>query len=406
MTFSSYLKTFWKLAACILVASVFSAASAGADTGFQSWIDSFYKEAHKAGIMQATYEDAFAGVTEPDDEVLRKAQYQPEFTIPIWDYLESRITDKAVITGQLMAIRYAHVLAPIEERFGIPPQIVLAIWSMESGYGMIFDRPGRLHYVPRALATLAYRDAKRAKFARQQLVAALEILQKGDINKNQLMGSWAGAMGHTQFIPTSYLAYGVDMDKNGKIDIWSSVPDALATAANLLHENNWQKGKTWGYEIVAKPNLVAYKGQTKTIAQWEKLGFSRPGNKAFPRPDDRAELKFPGGDNGPPFLMLKNFFVIKRYNNSDFYALAVGQLADRIAGVKGMQQEWPRPPGSLIGNEKYEIQQLLKQHSYYDGAIDGNLGSGTRAAIRAFQRDHGMTVDGIPSQSVLKALRQ
>ncbi len=220
------------------------------------------------------------------------------------------------------------------------------------------------------------------------------------------MGSWAGAMGHTQFIPTSYLAYGVDMDGNGRRDIWNSIPDALATAANLLQKNGWRTGKTWGYEVIAPKGGSRFTGETKTLGQWEELGFVRSKGRNYPRLDDKAVLKMLAGPEGPAFLMLKNFFVLKRYNNADAYALAVGMLADRLAGGNGMLQSWPRPAGSLNISEKFEIQERLKKLGYYSGRVDGYLGNESRKAVRRFQKERGLKDDGLPTVSLLEKLRQ
>jgi membrane-bound lytic murein transglycosylase B len=212
-------------------------------------------------------------------------------------------------------------------------------------------------------------------------------------------------MGHTQFIPTSYQAYSVDMDGDGRRDIWNSVPDALATAANLLHKNGWRTGKAWGYEVRVPARGRQYTGKTKTLAQWRELGFTRPDGSPFPEPGTRAELLLPAGAAGPGFLVLRNFFMLKRYNNSDFYALAVGLLADRLAGKKGMQQDWPRPPDSLVVEEKFELQQQLQKKGFYDGVIDGDLGSKTRQGIRELQQQLGLPSDGKPTRKILRTLR-
>ncbi len=378
---------------------------ARADAGFKSWVGDFYSAAAKSGISRSTYQKAFAGVTSPDREVLEKAAYQPEFKSKIWDYLDSRVNPYTVKIGRQMLSKHGRTLAALERHFGVDKHILLAIWSMESNYGAVLDKPDRLHHIPQALATLAWGDPKRAKFARTQLIAALKILQSGKIPASQLTGSWAGAMGHTQFIPTSYLLYQYDADGNGRADIWNSIPDALATSANLLKKNGWQSDKTWGYEAVLPRGAAKYNGQTKTLSQWAALGFTRPNGKPFPRPGDRAELKLLAGAEGPAFLMTRNFFVIKKYNAADSYALAVGMLADQIAGYGGLHQRWPRPHGTLDMVEKFELQTKLKQLGYYDGEIDGNFGSGSRAAITAIQERLGMQVDGKPSQSLLKALR-
>ncbi|MCI5121356.1 MAG: lytic murein transglycosylase, partial [Candidatus Electrothrix sp. AUS4] len=308
--------------------------------------------------------------------------------------------------GRVMAKKYRPWLEKISTRFGVDAPFLLAIWAIESRYGSVLERPGRLHYVPQALATLAYGDANRRKFAEQQLIAALQIVRDGDVDLSRLYGSWAGAMGHTQFIPTSYQAYGVDMDKNGRRDIWNSVPDALATAANLLHKNGWQTGKTWGYEVRVPQNGAQYRGETKPLTQWRQLGFVRPNGSSFPEPGTKAELKMLAGDRGPGFLVQRNFFIIKRYNASDFYALAVSLLADRLAGKEGMVQLWPRPANALFAEEKFQLQELLQAKGFYDGVIDGDLGTESRKGIKAFQSSVGMAPDGEPTRAVFEALRK
>src|SRR6185437_15974793 len=215
-----------------------------------------------------------------------------------------------VANGRAMARQWKPWLDRIEARFRVDRHILLAIWSMESNYGEILKNDKVMRNVIRSLATLAYADQRRAKFARTQLIAALKILQTGDIDESHLSGSWAGAMGHTQFIPTSYQAYAVDMDGDGRRDIWNSVPDALATAANLLHRNGWQNGKTWGYEVVLPEGRKFHSGSL-SVDKWASLGVKRANGKAFPRSSDSAVLKVPDGHSGPAFLMLKNFYVIK-----------------------------------------------------------------------------------------------
>lgn len=399
-----HLRALALLAVAGMVAAI-SPLDARADTGFKSWVSNFYATAAKNGITRQTYQRAFAGVNGPDQEVLDKAAYQPEFKSKIWDYLDSRVNPYTVKIGREMGARYGSTLAAMERHFGVDRTILLAIWSMESNYGAALENPERLHNVPQALATLAWADPKRSNYAKKQLLAALEILQEGDVAPKQLTGSWAGAMGHTQFIPTSYLLYAVDADGNGKRDIWHSVPDALATSANLLAKNGWTTGKTWGYEAVLPAGAARYAGQTKTLAQWAALGFARPNGKGFPRGSDRATLKLMAGAEGPAFLMTSNFFTIKKYNAADSYALAVGLLADEIAGYGGMQQSWPRPAGTLDIKEKFELQHRMKALGYYDGEVDGNFGSGSKAAISAIQQRLGMQQSGEPSRTLLNALR-
>ncbi|MCW8128128.1 lytic murein transglycosylase [Microbulbifer halophilus] len=389
----------------LCLSSLFAPAAAADDEDFLKWVREFRKTAIAEGISPEIYDRAFEGITSPDQWVLDKASYQPEFKAPVWQYFDNRVTEGAVKRGRARKKELQPWLDRIERRFGVNPNILLAIWSVESSYGAILESDTVMRNVIRSLATLAYADPRRAKFGRQQLLAALEILQSGDIDKSHLTGSWAGAMGHTQFIPTSYQAYAVDIDGDGRRDIWNSVPDALATAASLLSKNGWRRGETWGYEVTI-PERKLPAGEL-TLAEWrDKWGVKRVGGKSFPRPNDMAELKLPAGRNGPAFLMLKNFFVIKRYNNSDRYATAVGLLADRIGGGSGLVHDWERPFTPVDSGQVEEMQKILKSKGLYKGAIDGKAGSGTRGAIREFEKRIGVEVQGYPSEEVLDQLRR
>jgi membrane-bound lytic murein transglycosylase B len=352
----------------------FVAPATMAEPGFTGWIQNFRSEAVGQGVSAKVYDDAFRGVTEPDAVVLEKANYQPEFKAEVWEYMDNRVQERAITTGQAMLKQYAKELASIERSTGVDRHVVLAIWSMESNYGAVLQDKTKLHYIPRALATLAYADPKRASYARSQLVAALKILQRGDVPQAEFLGSWAGAMGHTQFIPTSYIAYAVDFDGDGKCDIWHSVPDALATAAQLLKKNGWQSGQAWGYEVVASGN------------------------------HHNGELKALQGDQGPQFVMQKNFFVVKSYNNADKYALAVLLLADRIAGRPAPVKDWTRPYTPLNMSEKEELQRLLAKRGFYSGAADGLIGDESRRAIKRFQDSIHTEQTGYASKEVLQQL--
>jgi len=389
--------------AAVLV--VFSSSQVLADAGFQRWVAEFRQVALQNGISGATYDQAFRGVTAPDPEVLEKARYQPEFRAEPWEYFDNRVNDHSVTTGRQMAAQWKPWLDRIESQYGVSRYILLAIWSMESSYGEVLKNERVMRSVPRSLATLAYADSRRAKFARTQLLAALKILQTGDIDVGHLSGSWAGAMGHTQFIPTSYQAYAVDMDRDGRRDIWNSIPDALATAATLLKSNGWRPGETWGYEVTL-PAGRKFPAGSMSLSKWASIGVARANGKGFPRASDNAELKVPDGRAGPAFLMTKNFFVLKRYNNADTYALAVGLLADAIAGHGGLVRDWNRPFERLSFTETQELQQRLGTLGYYSGPIDGKIGSGSRDAIRAFQQRLGVSPDGHPSKDVLHRLRR
>src|SRR5690606_2963470 len=255
--------------AAVLV--VFSSSQALADAGFQRWVAEFRQVALQNGISGATYDQAFRGVTAPDPEVLEKARYQPEFRAEPWEYFDNRVNDHSVTTGRQMAAQWKPWLDRIESQYGVSRYVWLAIWAMESSCGGGATDERGLRSVPRSLATLAYADSRRAKFARTQLLAALKILQTGDIDVGHLSGSWAGAMGHTQFIPTSYQAYAVDMDRDGRRDIWNSVPDALATAANLLKSNGWRSGETWGYEVTL-PAGRKFPAGSMSLSKWASIG--------------------------------------------------------------------------------------------------------------------------------------
>ncbi|TPI70120.1 lytic murein transglycosylase [Mesorhizobium sp. B3-1-3] len=390
-------------AAGLTLALLMPAGPAFADAGFRQWVSGFRATAVAGGVSGAVYDQSMRGI-EPDPVVLEKARTQPEFTAPAWDYFDNRVHDQSVANGQAMARKWRPWLDRIEARFGVDRNVLLAIWSMESNYGEILKRDDIMRNVIRSLATLAYGDPKRSKYARTQLIAALKILQTGDIDESHLMGSWAGAMGQTQFIPTSYQRYAVDMDGNGKRDIWNSIPDALATSANLLKKNGWQAGKTWGYEVSIPAGKLP--GGAKTIAQWQALGVVRASGKPFKNLTDKATLKVPDGRGGPAFLMIRNFSVIKAYNNADKYALAVGLLADEIAGGNGLVQDWQRPFTKLSFEERQELQKRLSDHGYYDGKFDGKIGDGSKAAIMAYQAKVGLNQDGYPSMEVLKWLRK
>ena len=409
MTFAVLPRRALTLALAAIVAIATHTALTGpadASAKFRRWVNDFEGVARRNGIRRSTYRAAFAGVTAPDPEVLELARYQPEFRQQLWQYFDTRVDEDAVTTGQEMRRQYASWLTRIERKYGVDRDVLLAIWSMETRYGAALKKGSATRNIVRSLATLAYADRRRRKFARNQLIAALKILQQGRMKASELQGSWAGAMGHTQFIPTSYRLYAQDIDGGRPADIWNSVPDALATAANLLRKNGWRTGETWGYEVTVPAAMRGQAGQSRTAGAWAKRGVRRASGKAFPNAAQKAVLKFPAGKNGPAFLMTRNFFVIKRYNNSDKYALAVGHLADRIGGYRGFFKPVPRPYAKLTLDERIELQSLLARMGLYGKDIDGRIGSGTRAAIRKAQIKLGLNPDGFESPALLKQLRR
>lgn len=382
-------------------------AAAQAQASFDQWVKDFWPVAKSEGISTATYERAFRGVT-PDPEVLEKAKYQPEFVKPLWDYIRHGASETRVTTGRELLARHASLLDRIEQAYGVDRHIVVAIWGLESTYGEVLDDPKIVRSVVRSLATLAWGDPRRARFGRQQLLAALKIIQNGDIPADALTGSWAGAMGHTQFIPTTYQAYAVDFDGDGRRDMWNGPVDALASTASYLNESGWVAGRTWGYEVVLPPDFdyrLADVETSQALAVWDRLGVRRAGGKAYPRAEDNAVLLAPAGASGPAFLLLRNHYVIKRYNNATAYALAVGHLADRLRGGEPFLQAWPASDRPLSKDETAELQGHLQRVGLYQGIIDGKIGPRSRAAIRAFQAGRGMAPDGFAGVELLEALR-
>ncbi len=385
------------LTVCLLLPQPASAAS------FSAWVASFWPTARAAGISRATYVRAFTGVT-PDPQVIESANYQPEYKRPVGEYIDRVVSDKRIAVGKQILVEYKPLLDAIERRYGVDRHIVVAIWGVESNYG---SNAGD-QYVIRSLATLAY-YGKKERYARQQLVAALKILQHGDITPAKMNGSWAGAMGNTQFIPTTYMTYAVDFDGDGKRDIWNSIPDALASTARYLAVSGWHPGETWGYEVALPPgfNVRAYSNnRLRTIASWERLGIRRINGAAFPRPRDRTSFWAPEGRKGPVFLLDNNFRAILHYNQAPSYALAVGHLADRLMGYGDFVHPWPTDENHLSLNQRIELQRRLSQEGYLNGNVDGVIGPATLQAVKAFQRRNGLSVDGYPTLTILKMLRQ
>lgn len=381
-------------------------ASASAPAGTQSfaeWLDALKVEARAAGISDATLEAAFAGV-EPNPRVLELDTSQPEFTRQIWDYLDSAVSDTRVARGRELYAQHAAVLQRISAQFGVQPQYVVAIWGIESNFGQNFGD----FSVIRSIATLAY-TGRRTAFFRRHLLAALQILESGDITPEAMLGSWAGAMGHTQFMPTAYLQYAYDYDGDGRRDIWGTSSDALASTANYLSDKGWVDGERWGREVKLPANFdyALADGETRrAVSAWSALGLMSADGTALPAAAQQAALLVPAGARGPAFLLYDNFEVIKTYNNATSYALAVGHLGDRIAGGGPFAGAWPRDLAPLSRDENFELQQLLTGLGYDLGEVDGIVGPATRGALRRFQAAQGLTADGFPTPEMLALLRQ
>ncbi len=291
----------------------------------------------------------------------------------------------------------------MEKAYGVDRHIIAAIWGIELNYSTeIGDRP-----VLRSTATLAC-VGRRQNYFRDEFLAALEILHRGDLRPEQLMGSWAGAFGPTQFMPTTFKRYAVDFDGDGRRDVVNSVPDLVASTANNLQKDGWASGQTWGYEVVVPKDfdfLLADRSRQLTLHEWQRHGIRRANGEAFPRPNERAYLLVPAGSDGPGFLMLHNFRVIMKYNPAEAYALAIGHLADRLRGGAPLIQPWPRHERVLSLAERTEMQQLLARRGFNVGEADGRFGPRTRAALRDFQAAAGLVPDGFPSTTLLARLR-
>lgn len=405
------------LPSAVLLVAITAAASTGyADTAqddkalttlsgnaaFKQFITDFRPTALKKGIPAALYDRSMAAL-KPDPEVEKRANNQPEFNTPVWKYIETRVNDKRIATGRKMKTDYAAVIDAIEKRYGVDRNIFLAIWGMESNFG---SHKGELSVI-RSLATIAY-QGRRTGFGRSQLLAALKILQRGDISASRFVGSWAGAMGHTQFIPTTYNAHAVDWTGDGKRDIWNSVPDALASTASYLQKSGWKSGRPWGWEVKLPANFDyehSAPAKRRTIAKWKKLGIVPANGTAFGAKNEIARLILPAGAKGPAFLVTANFKAILAYNASISYALAVGHLADRIRGGKPFVGAWPHEELPLNLSERREMQRILTAMGYDTRGVKGRIGPGTRAAIRAFQKRVGLKPDGYASKTLLDKVR-
>ena len=369
----------------------------------EDWLKAFWPTAKAAGVTRGTFDRALGNFT-PDPDVLKRASSQAEFNMAIWNYLDQMVSDERIVEGKAALKQYADLLARVEQRYGVDRYVLLAIWGMETHYGAVLKNPRLVKPTIRSLATLAWSGGRLARFGRQQLVAALKIVQRGDVGPDAMIGSWAGAMGHTQFIPTTFEAHGVDFDGDGKRNIWTSIGDALGSSANYLRQSGWKSGETWGYEVAIPAGFDLKKAGPRTLAAWAKVGVNRISGEAYPRATDVANLHMPNGLKGPVFLLLKNFRVIKAYNSSNAYALAIGHLSDRIRGFGPFVAQWPEHEKPFTLDEGKRLQLLLTMKGYYSGDIDGDIGSGSRDAIRNFQRSQGLNPDGVETRDLLQRL--
>lgn len=375
--------------------------ASAAQADFDSCVAGLRSEALAKGVSGATFDRAMAGVT-PDMKVIEAMNNQPEFKTPIWDYLGTLVDDEKVAEGRNMLRQYSSVLAAAEQRFGVDRHTIVAVWGVESDFG---KARGKMPLV-QALSTGACLAPRRNAFFKGELIATLQIIQRGDLRPERLMGSWAGAFGHTQFIPSTYLRLAVDGDGDGRRDLVDSIPDALHSTANFMAKAGWVTGATWGYEVRVPDGYSGPSGRNpkQPLSSWAARGIVKYDGSPLSG-SGNAGLLMPAGRNGPAFLVFKNYDAAYSYNGADSYALAISLLSDRIRGRPGVQAEWPTDDPPLSREQRRELQRLLIARGYDVGEPDGAVGALTRNAIKQVEAQIGMAQTGRPGAKVLRALK-
>ncbi len=368
---------------------------------FARWVAEFSTSARAAGIDEATLQWAFDGVRFVP-RVVALDSAQPEFTRTVWDYLDSALSTQRIVRGQDKLRQLRPEVDTIAARYGVPTEVLVAIWGLESNYG---SNVGDIPTID-ALATLGF-EGRREAWARGQLLAALKILQNRDIARAQMIGSWAGAMGQTQFLPSNFLAYAVDADGDGRRDIWGSVPDVMASTANFLARSGWQAGQPWGLEVRLPRGFDHARADAdlrQPTAQWASEGVQSMDGAPLPALEG-ATILLPASARGPAFLVGANFRTILRYNNSTSYALAVGLLAQKLMGGPAVQASWPRDLQALTSSQVRALQTALNARGFDSGTPDGAMGPATRRGVRQYQLSLGLPADGYPTLDLLQRLR-
>lgn len=357
-------------------------------------------QAVAAGVSQETA-SAVMAKAEHLERVIELDRRQPEFTTTFADYLNRRVNEARISRGRELLKEHEDLLARVTRETGVPAPYLVAFWGLETNFGSYFGKMP----VPSSLTTLAC-DPRRSSFFTEQLIAALRIIDEGAIPAEQMEGSWAGAMGHVQFMPTVFLRHAVDADGDGRRDLWNSLPDAMMSAGRFLQSMNWDGDYRWGREVLlpADFDYALADGRRLPLSQWRAMGITDAfGNPLAVEPIDAA-LVVPAGHRGPAFLAYDNFRVIMGWNRSEFYAIAVGHLADRIAGAGGLQNPPPEDAPALSRSNILKLQEALQNRGYQPGTPDGILGPATRSAIRQFQAASGLVADGYPGETVLAEL--
>lgn len=379
-----------------------SAFAQSANPDFTRCIEGLRGDARAARVQDEAFTRFTQGL-EPDMSVVEKLDYQPEFRMPIWDYLAALVDDERVADGQAQLAQHAEVLAKVAERHGVDPATVVAVWGVESNFGRNFGN----YPLVQALGTLSCHGRRQA-FFRGELYSALRILQAGHIAPERLIGSWAGAFGHTQFMPTTFERLAVDFDGDGKRDLMDNTADALASTANFLKKAGWQNDQPWGFEVKLPSGFNASgegRRSKRPVGEWVARGVTKVDGEPLPKALGNAGLMLPAGPQGPAFLVFKNFDAIYSYNAAESYGLAIAHLADRLRGAGPFVTPWPTDDAGLSRAERRELQGLLVLRGHDIGAIDGALGEKSRAAIRIEQERLGQEVSGRGGQKILRALR-
>ena len=390
-----------RAASTLLLLAIAATARAEPPTAFAGCIAELRSEAGAKGITAKTFDTMLAGI-EPDPTVLDAMETQPEFETPIWEYLARLVDERRIAEGKVRLAAWAPVLARAEQQYGVDRHTIVAVWGVESDYGRIMGKRSLV----RSLATISCAGT-RQRYFRSELMAALAILQSGDVKPEALRGSWAGAFGHTQFMPSTFQRTAVDFDGDGRRDLVDSVPDALGSVANYLKRAGWVTGQPWGYEVRLPKDYDGLSGRhsRQPLSEWSRLGIARVDGAALTG-EGPAALLLPTGTRGPAFIVFKNFDAIHSYNASESYALAIAHLADRLRGAGPLQTPWPTNDPILSRTERRELQEKLIERGFLSGDADGIIGSRTVAAVKAFQSSAGLPSDGYASASVLKALKE
>jgi membrane-bound lytic murein transglycosylase B len=398
----------WRAMAAAPIVLLACAASAAenppspAEAEFMQCVSNLQAKAHEQGISRQVASDVL-GQVRFKEKVIELDNRQPEFTQTFADYFNRRVTPERVEKGRALLEKHRELLERVERDTGVPGHYLVAFWGLETNFGSYFGKMA----VPDSLTTLAC-DERRSEYFTGELMAALKIIESGDVSAERMEGSWAGAMGHVQFMPSVFLRYAVDADGDGRRDLWGSVPDAMASAGNFLQALGWVPGLRWGREVLLPENFayaLAGRDNARPVSEWKELGVTNAFGDPLPTSDVQASLLVPSGHRGPAFLVYQNFDIIMGWNRSEFYALAVGRLADRIAGAAPLQNPPPEDGLRLTRDQVRQMQAYLNRMGFEAGEADGILGPATRHALSRFQRAEDMIADGYPSEEVLQAMK-